>query len=324
MADSGESFFDRHYFLLRRLHSLTGIVPIGAFLLVHLTTNSSVIWGAFNGRAKGDGTAIGRGVETFQHEVSFINNLPLLLLTEIFVLWLPIAFHSVLGVYYAKSGKRNTERYAYQDNWRYTVQRWTGYIGLLFIVYHVGTLRWGWDFLVPGGAQWSHYFASSTLAAALQGSTDGFTAGGVIVSLFYMVGVTSLVFHLANGLWTAAITWGVTVSEAAQKRWGYVCGAIGVGLMGAGWASVFGFAMMVDYDDAQRIEQRMIVEKYGEAKLLELLERYGMERLEDVDADTEAARETRDEIRRIAEAPYPGPAPEFKERDAIGTGPSDE
>ena len=46
-----QSFMNKHHFLLRRLHSLTGIVPIGLFLIGHLTTNSTIIWGAINGRA---------------------------------------------------------------------------------------------------------------------------------------------------------------------------------------------------------------------------------------------------------------------------------
>ena len=43
------SFLDRHHYLLRRLHSLTGIMPIGMFLVMHLTTNSSIVWGVLNG-----------------------------------------------------------------------------------------------------------------------------------------------------------------------------------------------------------------------------------------------------------------------------------
>ena len=46
-------FLDKHYFLLRRLHSLTGIVPIGIFLLAHLTTNSSPVWDRFALRRTG-------------------------------------------------------------------------------------------------------------------------------------------------------------------------------------------------------------------------------------------------------------------------------
>ena len=59
--------------------------------------------------------------------------------------------------------------------------------------------------------------------------------------IFYLVSVLALVFHFANGLWTAAITWGLTVSEPAQRRWGWVCAAVGLGLAGLGAAAVLGF-----------------------------------------------------------------------------------
>ena len=248
-VDENVSFLERHHFLLRRLHSLTGIMPIGAFLLTHLTTNSSIVWGQINGKYDG----YHGGAATFQHEVNFIHSMPFLLLIEIFGLWLPIAFHSVLGVIYATSGKSNTGSYSYQANWRYALQRLSGYVGVLFIFYHVATLRWGWTFLVPGGTEWSAEFAASTMGATLQGSTSGFTVAGFFVAMFYMIGVSLLVFHLANGLWTAAITWGLTVSETAQKRWGYVCAGLGAGLMAAAWAAVIGFATL-DYNEAREAE----------------------------------------------------------------------
>jgi len=244
---------ERHHFLLRRLHSLTGVVPIGFFLIVHLTTNSSVVWGMLNTGKYAD---VHAGAATFQHEVNFIHSLPFLLLIEVFGLWLPIAFHSILGVYYATTGKSNTASYRYQANWRYTLQRVSGYIGVLFLFYHIATLRWGWTFLVPGGTKWSAEFSASTLAAALRGSTEGFTTGGVIVSLFYMLGVSLLVFHLANGLWTAAITWGLTISRAAQRRWGYVCAGLGAALMLAAWSAMIGF-MTLDYEAARAAELRV-------------------------------------------------------------------
>jgi succinate dehydrogenase / fumarate reductase cytochrome b subunit len=271
-----QSFAEKNHFLIRRLHSLTGIVPIGVFLAVHLTTNSSLAWGRFGLRGQGEGLTIGEGgVKYFQHEVSWINNeVPHLILIEI-VLWVSIAFHSILGIYYATTGKANLQRYAYQDNWRYTLQRWSGYIGILFIFYHVATLRWGWTFLIPDGTRWSHNFSASTLAAAMQGSTEGFTLMGVLVSLLYFAGVTMLVFHFANGLWTAAITWGLTISEQAQKRWGYVCAALGAGLMLAGWSSL-GAALVMDYDEAHAVEREMFIEKYGEDEYLEYLENKGI------------------------------------------------
>lgn len=240
MTESG-SFMRRHHFLLRRLHSLTGVMPIGVFLISHLTTNSSVVWGMLN-RSKHEGAH--SGAATFQHEVNFIHSMPFLLLIEIFGLWLPIAFHSILGIYYATTGRPNLGRYPHQDNWRYSLQRISGYVGVIFIFYHVATLRWGWTFLVPGGTKWDGEYAASTLAMALQGGAEGMTTAGLLVSVGYMVGVSLLVFHLANGLWTAAITWGLTVTQRAQRRWGLVCAGLGAGLMVLAWSAVIGFATL--------------------------------------------------------------------------------
>ncbi len=248
-TNPSQSFMDRHHFLLRRLHSLTGVMPIGVFLLTHLTTNSSIVWGMINS-GKHSGHA---GAATFQHEVNFIHSLPFLILIEIFGLWIPIAFHSVLGIYYATTGRSNLRNYPHMDNWRYSLQRLSGYVGVLFIFYHVATLRWGWTFLIPGGTKWDAEFAASTLALIFQGGGDGMTTPALIIAAGYMLGVSLLVFHLANGLWTAAITWGLTITARAQCRWGYVCAALGVGLMGMAWAAVIGFATL-DPDAARAAE----------------------------------------------------------------------
>jgi len=238
------SLIDRHYFLLRRLHSLTGIFPIGAFLLLHLTTNSSIVWGSWLNQSH-YGHA---GIETFQHEVDFIHNLPALILLEWGLLFFPIMFHAVLGIVFATTGRMNVRRYPYQDNWRYTFQRISGYIGVVFIIMHITSLRFGvtyWN-LMPafdGGA------ASSSTAAHFQNG-----AWGWIASVFYLVCVLGLVFHFANGLWTAGITWGLTLSVQAQRRWGYICAAIGLGLSAATIMAVVGFSTL-DIDEARSVEQ---------------------------------------------------------------------
>ncbi len=262
VSQSSVSFLDRHHLLLRRLHSLSGIVPIGVFLIAHLVTNSSITWGKFG--LRGDGAEMGLaegGAFYFHKEVVWINNsVPHLLLIEL-TLWAAIAFHSVLGFVYAFSGRSNTRNYGYGANWRYTLQRVSGYIGILFIFYHVATLRWGWSFLVPGGTTWSHHYAASTLALCLRGGTE-ITFAGILVSAFYFIGITLLVFHFANGLWTSAITWGLTISQRSQRQWGYACAAIGSGLMLAAWASLLGF-FLLDPVQATRVEQAYY-QKYGQ------------------------------------------------------------
>ncbi|CAN5770976.1 succinate dehydrogenase cytochrome b558 subunit [soil metagenome] len=255
---STRSFFQRNYLLFRRLHSLSGILPIGVFLIAHLTTNSSLAWGgaALRGEfADAHWTMSQGGIAYFQKEVTYINiSVPHLLLIEV-TLWASIAFHSILGVFYAMTGRSEARHYGYWASWRYTLQRFSGYVGILFIFYHVATLRWGWTWLVPpfdGTVPWDHHFAASTLALALRGG-EAFTGWGVAVSIFYFVAVSLLIFHFANGLWTAAITWGLTISARSQRQWGYACFAIGTALMFMGWSAIGG-ALFVDPAEARRIE----------------------------------------------------------------------
>jgi len=235
-------------FLLRRLHSLTGLLPIGGFVVMHLTTNASVVWGELG---KG-------GVETYQHEVNFIHSMPLLLLIEIFGLWLPIAFHSILGFYYAFTGSSNVKHYGYGANWRYSLQRFSGYFGFIFIFYHVATLRWGWTWL-PFSSGFDAHMAASTTAQAIRGGMDPSTLAGFLIGALYLVGVLALVYHLANGLWTFAITWGITVSEGAQRRWGFACTGFGLAMAAVGSMAFVGFVTL-DIEAAQHTESQMHAE----------------------------------------------------------------
>ena len=163
---------------------------------------------------------------TFQHEVNWIHSLPALIIAE-WVIWLSIGFHAALGMVYTFTGKTNTIAYPYAGNWRYTGQRVTGIVALIFIFLHIATLRWRWEFfgyftpfyaLGPDGTP----LAMATTANALQSNC---------VLVLYFIGASAAVFHFANGVWTAAITWGLTISVKSQKRWGYICAVIGVVFM---------------------------------------------------------------------------------------------
>ncbi len=216
-ATGAPAVIQRHHFLLRRLHSASGIIPIGVFLCEHLFTNAQIL----------------RGAEHFDSDVQFIHSLPALRLIEIFGIWLPIAFHAGLGMVYTfTDSKWNTASYRYQGNVRYNLQRITGMAALVFIFVHLWTVQWGLSF-----GSWHTPFdpehPATSAAAALQFAWW--------VAPLYAIGMLSCVYHFANGLWTAAITWGLTISTGAQRRWGYVCLVIGIalGLMGLG--SIYGF-----------------------------------------------------------------------------------
>mgnify|MGYP006271509629 FL=1 len=207
----------KYHFLLRRLHSLSGVVPVGVFVIFHLFTNMQML---FTSPGDPHGGA-------FQHEVEFIHSLPALLVIEI-VLWVSIGFHAALGIAYTVVGaKPNANKYGYFDNWRYSLQRISGILALVFIFFHIATLRWRWDvfgwftpFYVEGTD--GQPLAAATTAMALQHAWW-------VVAL-YVVGVLSVIYHWSNGLWTAAITWGLTISQKAQNRWKGVCAALGIAL----------------------------------------------------------------------------------------------
>lgn len=216
----------RQEFLLRRLHSLAGLIPIGAFLAFHLGTNALV---SLNGVA---------GHDLFQEQVDRIHALgPLLYPVEILFIFAPLAFHAGLGVKMWLQGRPNTTHYPYWGNIRYTLQRVTGVMALLFILIHLWQMHWLGGLLPVGG-----YFRAEQATG---------TAAGVIQERFwvapvYLIGTLAASFHFANGIWTGLITWGVTVGREAQRRAGYVCAVIGLTLAFFGTTSLWSLKRLPD------------------------------------------------------------------------------
>ncbi|MCG3179337.1 MAG: Succinate dehydrogenase cytochrome b558 subunit [Phycisphaerae bacterium] len=206
---------ERYHFALRRLHSLTGVIPIGAFLIEHMLTNFGVVVG---------------GPTKYNEDVSLIHRIPWLAVVEWVFIFLPIAFHAGYGMFITFTGKSNVRIYPYGGNIRYTLQRIAGVFLLVFIIVHMASYRF--NYLLPGGEVFSAEHAARITAEHL---TNPWIVG------FYVLGVLSAVFHFSNGLWTFLITWGVTLGPAAQRKSGFVCAAIGAALGVMGISSLFWF-----------------------------------------------------------------------------------
>jgi succinate dehydrogenase / fumarate reductase cytochrome b subunit len=235
------SFFKRNEFLIRRLHSLSGLVPVGAYMCVHLVTNASLLGGA----------------SVFQNNVFTIHSLPFLPVIEWAFIFLPIIFHASFGVWISRSGKSNLQSYRTIGNRRYTWQRTTGYIAILFIFTHVFHLH-GWfhaDWWLKsvaeplGMAQFRPYNAASSLANAMNSL-------GIVWPIFYAIGVLACTFHLANGIWTAGITWGVWLTPKSQHRASIACAIFGVFIGMAGLSSLVA-VKTTDAKEAEVIENEM-------------------------------------------------------------------
>ena len=219
--------FDRKYhFLLRKLHSLSGIIPVGAFLIEHLLTNSM----AFKGEAR------------FNEDVRWIHNLPFLLFLEIFGIFLPLAFHAGYGIVIAMTAERNTTQYPYFGNVRYSLQRLTGYIALVFLVIHLLKFRfapyvgWGPDFMDPRAN-----FFQITRRGLMDWQPFGYHVPWQATFALYWIGLLAVVFHFCNGIWTFCISWGITIGVQAQRRMGYVATAVAIVLLAWGSLSLYAF-----------------------------------------------------------------------------------
>lgn len=222
LAQAGPGFLAKYHFLLRRLHSLTGIL-FGSYLLVHLTINATL--------AQGQHIVDGRDVGSFQSQVNKIHSLPFLEGIEWLFIFLPIIFHTLYGIYIVYSGQWNIQRYGYTRNWLYVWQRITAVVILFFLLFHVLTMK-GVFGSVMGGAL---VFKPDAAYASTVGHLN---AAWWIWAVIYPVGVLASAFHLANGFYAAAISWGLTISRGAQLRWAGVCGLIFAASFGAGMVAL--------------------------------------------------------------------------------------
>jgi succinate dehydrogenase cytochrome b subunit len=193
----------RREFLLRRFHSLSGVFPVGIFLVAHLSTNARALWGqaAYSGTAR------------------HIARLPLISFIEIFGVLVPLAFHALYGVKLALHGRPNPGHYPESKTWLYTFQRVTGLIAFAFIVWHV------WDLRVARltGATGTEAFYP-TLSERLSSTTGGMP----LVAFGYLVGITGSVAHFFYGLFTFSLGSGLCASHRSQRALGAALGLVGV------------------------------------------------------------------------------------------------
>jgi len=199
-------------FVLRRLHSLTGIIPVGAFLFEHILISNA--------------TAIS-GPSAYSRQVSFLANLPLVFFLELFGIWLPITYHALYGFYIWYRGDGNTASYPWSGNWMYTMQRWTGGIAFVYIVWHTYTMRFtGIDL---------HDDPSASFAKVAHEIHNPW------LMAFYIIGLIAAAWHFAYGIWLFCAKWGIVSGDKAQTRLLRLCLAFFVLLSAVGLVSLYTF-----------------------------------------------------------------------------------
>ena len=199
----------KNEFYLRRLHSLLGIIPIGAFLIVHLMINHQATQGA----------------EAFNKAAGFMESLPFLLVTELILIYIPILYHGLYGIHIAFTAKENIGHYSLFRNWMFALQRLTGIIAFVFIFVHLWQTRLQKLFF---GKEISYDMMHQTLQ-------------NPIWVIIYIICVIAVIFHFSNGIWSFLVTWGFLQSKKSQRVFTWISLIVFLVISYIGVAAVIAF-----------------------------------------------------------------------------------
>lgn len=198
-------------FLWRRLHSLLGVVPVGLFLVFHLCLNFTAISGEAN----------------YNDSIGLLDLVPhwLLLVMEWVIIYIPLMFHAFYGIFIAFTATHNTKRFSTFRNWMFALQRFTGIFLVIFIAWHIFQTR-----------------IQRAFGADVDWNMIAEIVDNPLMLAFYIVGIVSATFHLANGLWSFCVSWGITQSRKSQQIFTYVSLVVFVILSIIGVAAIVSFA----------------------------------------------------------------------------------
>lgn len=203
-------------YVLHKLHSLTGIVPVGYYLVQHLMLNTFSLGGA----------------SKFNGVIAFFEGMPthFLIAVKLVAIWIPLIFHAVYGFFIVGRAKFNygEKAFSFKENRYFTLQRISGIVAFAFLAYHMTTTS---VMSKIKGTELIEY-------GAWAGKLSSF---GYLILVVYMIGVLTSAYHFSYGIWSFCIRWGITISDRAQANVWKVANVAFVGITLMGWVALAGF-----------------------------------------------------------------------------------
>lgn len=212
----------RENFFWHKVHSLTGVIPVGYYLVQHLALNTFSL----------------AGPTKFNGVIGFFEGMPIhaLIALKLVAIWIPLIFHAVYGVFITARGLPNYPQYPYRENRYYFMQRVTGIAALLFLGYHMFSTSATAMASKFAGGPGAHLITYDTWAARLAAPN-----GTYLILVVYLLGVLVSSYHFSYGLWLFCIRWGITISEASQRRVANFATGMFVVITLMGWLALIGF-----------------------------------------------------------------------------------
>jgi len=199
---SGATFFRA------RIGSLLAILPLGIWSVVHIWNNLSAFKGA---------DAWEKSVTSYPH--------PLAQLITAIVVLLPLVLHTIWGISRLLSTRPNNVRYGFYTNLKYALQRITAVGLLLFIIAHL------WLAMIHPRFVEGHAESFADISHEMRFHTP--------TLIVYILGVLGFAYHLANGIHTFAMGWGIVASRRALKKLEWVILGFFLVLLTMGWGVLY-------------------------------------------------------------------------------------
>lgn len=180
-----------------RLLSITGLAPLGAFLLIHVAINATVLWGP----------------APFDRTTAVLQYVPVLWMVETLFVFVPLAIHSLLGLRLVVARAPLGLARPYPPAVRVAI-RATGVVATVFLAAHLLEFRFrGPDGHLDGAE------LRTLLAADLSSTAHGLPWRGA----GYLIGTACVSFHFVAGVWGVAAAAG-----GGTRRWaGAALGGLG-------------------------------------------------------------------------------------------------
>jgi succinate dehydrogenase / fumarate reductase cytochrome b subunit len=195
-------------FFRTRLGSALAVVPLGAWTVLHLWNNLA----AYRG-----GKAWQEAVTSYKHSTAqFVTG---------FLVLAPLLIHTIWGIGRMRQTKVNVGSYGYFSNWKFLLQRLSALGVLGFLGAHI------WLAMLHPRLVEGHAEPFADIASEMHHNPP--------TLIVYALGTLGVSYHLANGLHTFAMAWGVVSSRRALKQLEAAAYATFVVLLAMSWGTVY-------------------------------------------------------------------------------------